>query len=337
MHVTLTVKNARRDENLEELFEREKDRIVRRLSRVPLDLVSLQCEIDLNPHLKEGYASLTLKLPTGKLNARGVGRTVLAALRDAVEDMLVELDRHRNRNRREQRSQKAYRLGVNGNGELDQLLEKIDAEQPADTAKIIRQTLGELYPFVRRQLTRHSEVLDRPECNSIDVADVVEEAVLRALSRQSERPADVPFDRWLFSCAYDVIVSEEDSLAERDGSVSLEDELAEKPLIEGPTSGEEIILDQIPATRFFADILPADGQRSPEDEMTGRDLRAALMHAIRHLPDASRRVLSLVALEGLEEREAARRLRCSEASVRDVMAGARIAVREELAARGFDT
>ncbi len=54
MHVTLTVKHARRDANLEELFEKEQKRIVKRLARVPLDLVSLHCEVDHNTHLKEG-------------------------------------------------------------------------------------------------------------------------------------------------------------------------------------------------------------------------------------------------------------------------------------------
>ncbi len=334
MHVTLTVKRARRDAKLDELFQREQERIVRRLGRLPGDLVTLQCEIDLNQHLKEGYASLTLSLPTGQLNARGVGGNVLSALRDAVDDLLVELDRHKERYRRERRQRKSLRHEVTG--DLSGLLERITAEEPADLAKVIHRTLGELYPFVRRELTRHCEVLDRPECGSIDVGDVVEETILTALSRRAEKPEDVPFDRWLFTCAYDVIVREEDALAERNGSVSLEEDLAEAVSREGPTSGEEIFLDGIQSTRFFADVVPSKHTRSPDVEADARDLHVALMKAIRHLPEPMRKVLSLVALHGQTEQEAARRLCCSEENVRSVMAEARTRVRAELVQRGFE-
>ncbi|MBI4878112.1 MAG: RNA polymerase sigma factor [Planctomycetes bacterium] len=334
MHVTLTMKRARRDAKFEELFEREQERIVRRLGRLPSDLVSLQCEIDLNQHLKEGYASLTLSLPTGKLNARGVGGNVLSALRDAVDDLLVELDRHKERYRRERRQRKSLRHEITG--DLHGLLERIVAEEPADMAKVIHKTLGELYLFVRRELTRHREVLDRPECAGIDVGDVVEETVLTALSRRAEKPEDVPFDRWLFTCAYEVIVREEDQLAERNGSVSLEQDIEEVAPREGLTSGEEIFLDGIQKTRFFADVVPSQCTRSPDVEADAKDLHVAVMKAIRHLPEPMRKVLSLVALHGLAEQEAARRLSCSEENVRSVMADARTRVRAELAERGFE-
>lgn len=336
MHVTLTVKHARRDDALEDLFEREKERIVKRLARVPLELVSLHCEIDLNPHLKEGYASLTLNLPAGKLNARGVGRNVLAALRDAVDDLLVELDRSRKKQQRERRSQRGF--GANGNGaeSLDELLARIEAQEPADQSRVIRKTLAELYPFVRRELSRHSEVLDRPECNAIDVADVVEESVLRALSSRDRKPDDVPFDRWLFTCAYEVILNEEQSLAERSGSVSLEDDVTPRPPNEGPTTGEEIYLDQVPRTRFFADVLPDGHERTPDAQLDGRNLQELVLQTIRQLPDGSRQILSMVAFDGIGESEAARRLHCSEEEIRTTMADARCAVRAELSAHGFD-
>ncbi len=103
MHVTLNVKHAVRNEALEKLFERERDRIVRRLARVPLDRVSLHCEIDRNVHQREAYSSLTLALPDRTWNARGVGVNVLSALRDGVAALLTELSRGLSRDRRTER------------------------------------------------------------------------------------------------------------------------------------------------------------------------------------------------------------------------------------------
>ena len=334
MHVTLTVKHARRDDSLEELFEREQQRIIRRLSRVPLDLVSLHCELDHNTHQKEAYASLTLNLPSDRLNARGTGGNVLAALRDAVEDLLVELDKSRKKHQRERRTEKEELW--NGNGALGQLMDQLEADHPKDLSKVIRQTLGELYPFVRKELSRHSKVLERPECDQIDVADVVEETILSALSRKLDKPVDVPFDRWLFTCAYDVIVKEEDALAEQAGQVSLEDDVTEPSPPEGPTTGEEIFLDRMSQGSFFADQLPDDHEREPDAELQGRDYQAAILQAIKQLPGESQEILSLVVLEGLGEREAAQRLKCSEQEVRTTVEGARDAVRAELNALGYD-
>ena len=333
MHVTLNVKNARRDASLDELLAREQERIAKRLSRVPLDLVSLQCEVDYNTRQKEGYASLTLNLPAGRLNARGQGANVLAALRDAVDDLLVGLDRQRKKHQRDRRAEREE--FKQGNGTIGRLMDRIEAEQPADLSKIIRQTLGELYPFVRKELTRHSQVLERPECDQIDVADVVEETVLRALSRRDRKPSDVPFDRWLFTCDYEVIVKEEDLLSDRAGGVSLEDEVEEKTSPEGPIGGEEIFLDRMSKGSFFADQLPNEQEREPTDALDGRDYQQAILQAVRHLPGDFRRILSLVALDGLGERETARRMNCSELSVRTAVENARVAVRAELAARGY--
>lgn len=334
MHVTLNVKHVRWDRSLEELFAREQERIVRRLARVPLELVSLHCEVDGNPHVREAYASLTLTLPAGPLNARGVGGNVLSAVRDAVDDLLVELERARKKNRRDERRPRNGR----SDGALEDFLDRLEAEEPTDVSREIRRTLGELYPFVRRELTRHSEVLERPECRSIDVSDVVEEAVLRALSTREQKPSDVPFDRWLFTCAYDVIMREEDALAARGGDVSL-DANVDGEAGDGSAGTDEVDLEEESAadTRYFADLLPGANGRATDDEVGGRDLRLALLQAIRHLPGESRKVVSLVALEGLEPRQAAARLRCSEHSVQTAMESARDAVRAELSARGYDT
>jgi hypothetical protein len=110
MHVTWNVKHAERDEALESLFVREQDRILRRLVRVPLDGVSLHCEIDRNLHVREAYASLTLALPDRTWNARGVGVNIPAALRDSVTELLVEMTRGLRQDRRAERKRRGKRV-----------------------------------------------------------------------------------------------------------------------------------------------------------------------------------------------------------------------------------
>jgi len=335
MHVTLTVKHARRDENLEQLFEKERERIVRRLARVPLDLVSLHCAVDLNPHRKEGYASLTLDLPDGQLNARGVGKNVLMALRQATEALLTELDRHRQDRRRNKRSRREFRTSLEQ--AVDASLDH--AETKEETSEIIRDTLPELREFVGKELSRHRKVLPLIDTSHIEVEEVIEESILQALSRRSEKPSDVPLDRWLITCAYDVVVREEERQASANGYRSLDDEATqEEPF------GDAEIDDPIQAWNpeggemvSFSDVLPSLTGRPPEDEANGRDLQRAVLQAIRHLPQDTRKVLSMVALQGMAEREAAMRLHLTEDAIRTAVARGRTAVRAELSSLGYDT
>ncbi len=334
MHSTLTVKHGHKDAELAALFERECARVEKRIANEPPDAVALSCVLDRNPHCQEAYASLTLRMSGCTLNAHGVGPVLQTALRDATDELLVELDRWRRHVRESERANSTRRM--TGGFDADLRVERVVRDDGHDDAlePVLRTALPELHRFVKKELDRHRAVLDRPELVAIDAADVVEEALLTALSSRASKPAEVPFDRWLLSCAYDVIVREEGRMRPR---ASLEDEVKVAAPIEGETSAEEIVLNGRDLdVRWLADSIRTD-VRSADEEACGRDVRLAALRAIRGLPGPSRRVLSLIALEGLDEIDAARRLRCTEDQVRSAVETAREAVRARLLGQGVLT
>lgn len=326
MHVTLNVKHADRSTDLEQLFQREQERITRRLGRTSLELVSIHCEVDRNTHQREAYASLTLNLPSGILNARGEGVNMLSALRHATDALLVELERHRHHARREQRSVVNSMAGSDA-------LDAGAGERADDRSHTIRRTLGELHGFVRRELSRHREVLGRPDLADVEVADVVEEAVLRALVTAGKRAGEVPFDRWLLSCAYDVVVDTEEELARRPAGASLDDEIADDPAQDDLDVTQEIL--QRPHAQSVADVLPsADGD--PDAEMNDRLLHETLFAILSELPAEQRDALTRVTVDGASEQDLARELGCSEAAIHARIESARGWMRSELQRLGYE-
>jgi RNA polymerase sigma factor (sigma-70 family) len=337
LHVTLNVKHGPKDEHLERLLEREKQRIVTRLGGELLERAALHCEVDRNVHRKEGYASLTLDLPSGSLNAHGKGRSHLVALRHAADALIAEIKKRRELRRESRRDASLRHVDLadlapatSGNGAVT------DASSfDPEVEQAIAATLPEVESFVERELARHSELFGAVDGPRIDVSDVVEEALLRAVATRGGKPADVPFDRYLISCAYDVLVAEEERLEGLRGAISLDSEpdLDVRPLQDGVDVIENT--DRFQDAEIFADLVPDARARGADVELLARDFRYAVMSAIRHLPPDERKVLSMVALEGLEPREAANRLRRAEDGVRALVEQARDAVRRELLAKGY--
>ena len=129
-----------------------------------------------------------------------------SALRHTTDALLSEIMRHRGQKRRLRERLRFADVGDE--------TETLDRER---RSRVIRRTMAELHRFVRIELLRHRELLARPELERLEVADIVEEAILRALATVDERPSDVPFDRWLLSCAYDVLVEREEEVDDRVG------------------------------------------------------------------------------------------------------------------------
>ncbi len=336
MHATMTVKHGRRDAELDRLFDRERERIERRLSHDSADAAVLHGVLDRNPHCQEAYASLTLRLGARTLNAHGVGPALAPALRDAADELLVEFDRWRRHVRANERANASRRVTESfESAELfDEWIGSPAADRGIDLDASVRRVLPELRRFVAKELARHVAVLDRPEFAQIEAADVVEEALVAALVSIESKPDDVPFDRWLFGFAYDALVREEERARPRE---SLEAKARAARSADGDTSGEEIVLAMTGAREDSDDDSPPGSSRGADEEAWGRDVRLAALRAIRELPDRSRRALSLIALEGLGESDAARRLHWTESEMHAALDHAREAVRVRLLGQGVLT
>lgn len=335
LHVTLTVKHGRKDENLERVFERARARIVARLTDEPLSSCALHAEVDLSAHRKEGYATLTLDLPSGAIAAHGKGRNHLIALRAAADALLNELARKREKRREREREAGSIRTRADEVNGVTRDLER-DLVDPVERERIA-SVLPELVEFARKEIARHEAELSLADEPRVDAEDVADDALLRALATRAQCPADVPFDRYVFGCAFDVIIEEAErrrTLA-REGSLESDAPVSRNGVATNHVDEIPDPLEEPPETVAFGEALADAKNRDGGTELIARDLRYAVMQSIRHLPADERRVLSMVALRGMPPREAARRLHRTEGEIASLMEQARADVRKELYARGY--
>lgn len=324
MHVTLNVKHARKDPSLMALLEREATRIVRHLGDVSPDLVSLHGEVEWNSPHREAHASLTLNHPRGALNARSVKGRVTSALKSAADALVTELDRRRNLGRRNLRGKpRAWENGLDHPRELD----------IAELDRSVRQAMGELRRFVQTELERHRKTRVYGDVPRLDVDDLVDDAVVRALATARECPKDVPFDRWLISSAYDVLVEREEEASLRNPSESLDDEVEVDPSEDDLDASEELV-EAPPRTRLVSDLLPSGDDRSEEVPSLER-IGEALREALAALPEVQR--AALIASHSSEEEllRFARERGLTPARAAEEAAAARQSIRERLRGVGF--
>jgi RNA polymerase sigma-70 factor (ECF subfamily) len=147
-------------------------------------------------------------------------------------------------------------------------------------------------------LRRYARALMR---NSADAEDLVQEALTRAVARADSFQAGTNLRAWLFTILHNVHVNQVRSKAARPQEVDVDD--VESKLVSPPRQEERVELRE-------------------------------MMRAIDELPEEQRKVLLLVALEGLKYDEVADMLGVPIGTVMSRLSRAREAVRAKLANEG---
>ncbi|CAO3350746.1 sigma-70 family RNA polymerase sigma factor [Azospirillum melinis] len=147
-------------------------------------------------------------------------------------------------------------------------------------------------------LRRYARALMR---NSADAEDLVQEALTRAVARADSFQAGTNLRAWLFTILHNVHVNQVRSKAARPQEVDVDD--VESKLVSPPRQEERVELRE-------------------------------MMRAVDELPEEQRKVLLLVALEGLKYDEVADMLGVPIGTVMSRLSRAREAVRAKLANEG---
>ncbi|MBY6261496.1 sigma-70 family RNA polymerase sigma factor [Azospirillum sp. 412522] len=147
-------------------------------------------------------------------------------------------------------------------------------------------------------LRRYARALLR---NSADAEDLVQEALTRAVARADSFQAGTNLRAWLFTILHNIHVNQVRSKAARPQEVDVDD--VESKLVSPPRQEERVELRE-------------------------------MMRAVDELPEEQRKVLLLVALEGLKYDEVADMLGVPIGTVMSRLSRAREAVRAKLANEG---
>jgi RNA polymerase sigma factor (sigma-70 family) len=212
--------------NLEKEIARQIDKIQSRLQVFRPELVHLKAVIEQSSGREGTEVSLNLRLPSGQLAADKKAPTPTAAIKIAFDDLIHQLNRHKDllrsshRWRRWRRGpQEAREPGV----PFEQTLASVRAATISvdDIGAYVNANLPRLERFVDRELYFRESEEERPG-DGLVASEVVNEVIARALG-DHDRPEKMTLEPWLYRLALEAIHEMTMRLNELQSSVRLED------------------------------------------------------------------------------------------------------------------
>jgi DNA-directed RNA polymerase specialized sigma24 family protein/ribosome-associated translation inhibitor RaiA len=253
---------------------------------------------------KEGTSvSLNLRLPSGQMAVQTSAPTPSAAVKTAFEDLLQQLNKHKDL----LRASHKWKRDRRGNATRPQTgVREVPFEQtlaavfaPTVSADDIRSyvnvNLARLNRFVEREIY-FREAQDGIPANSISKEEVIDEAIAAALGGGGEKPEKISLEPWLYRHALRAL----DELSRTDESngnaVHLEDS-ARLPNVKG--SDEPSLQFHQPDESMTGETVIADSRIStPEQILASDELLRLIASSLRDLGSGPREAFILHAVEG---------------------------------------
>jgi RNA polymerase sigma factor (sigma-70 family) len=286
------------------------EKLQKRLQVFRPELVHLKGMLEeLSP--REGTAvSLNLRLPSGQMAVQKTAPTATAAVKGAFEDLLQQLNKHKEILRASHKWQRGRRGDATRQGAQvrEVPFEKTLAAvfPPTISADDVRSyvniNLARLDRFVEREIF-FREVQGNISPDSISKEEVIDEAIASALGDGQEKPEKLALEPWLYRQALRALdeLSRED---ETNGSAVHLEESARRPNVRG--SDEPELQFHQPDESFTGASVIADSRVStPEQIMASDELLRLIASALRDLGAGPREAFILHAIEGFTVEEIA--------------------------------
>jgi RNA polymerase sigma factor (sigma-70 family) len=255
---------------------------------------------------REGTSvSLNLRLPSGQMAAQTKAPTAAAAVKSAFEDLLQQLNRHKDLLRsthkwtRRQKDASARRnLSVPFEDTLAVVFPAtVSAE---DVRSYVNVNLSRLERFVEREIY-FRETADQVVPDSISKEEVIDETIAAALGGDPEKPGREKPERlalepWLYRLALDALDELSRPEGTNGGAVRLE-QSARKPNVKG--SDEPELQFHQPDEMITEETIIADGRVATPEQIVGSDeMMRLIASALRDVRPAHREAFILHAIEG---------------------------------------
>lgn len=313
MNVHLTVQ-VPRSRDLNETMDRFQRKLEPLLFAFQPELVQLQGRL-LRHSSREGVrCSLNLHLPTGQLSSEDGAATAQAAFRAASEELVRQLQKHKQR-LRETRSRPA--AGLSRRHEAP-----AGGESPASLGAYFGAHHAQVLAFVQRQIKLRERLGELP-AGRLEPEEVMNEVVLAALQAKPDAAA-LNRGRWLLLLAAAAIRKLAKAYAPRQHGVEMRS--LDQPVAPGATSsddagdGEESLELQDVVSSSHAD---------PEQTALAAEAMDRLAAALARIPREFRHDLVLYLLEGFRPQELAQVSGRHEAEVRAALEQAQQALRQQ--------
>ena len=253
---------------------------------------------------REGTSvSLNLRLPSGQMAAQTSAPTAAAAVKSAFEDLLQQVNKHKEILRASHKWQRGRR---GDSTRLDPKVSEVPFEQtlaavnpPVVSADDIRSyvnvNLARLERFVEREIY-FREARDEVPPDTLTKEEVIDETIAAALGDGQEKPERLSLEPWLYRLALRAL----DDLSRTDESnsnaVCLEE--SARPRNVKASDEPELQFHQPDESITGETVIPDHRVATPEQIMASDEMLRLIASALRDLGAGPREAFILNAIEG---------------------------------------
>jgi DNA-directed RNA polymerase specialized sigma24 family protein len=305
VHVSYRLQKA---PSVEKDVQHQIEKLQKRLQVFRPDLVHLKGMVE-DVSAKEGTSvSLNLRLPSGQMAVNKKAPTAEAAIKTAFEDLLQQLNKHKEILRASHKWQRGRRGNATRQGapvEEVPFEETLAAVFPPtissdDVRSYVNANLARLDRFVEREIYfREAQETIAPD--SISKEEVIDEAIAAALMEGQDKPEKLALEPWLYRQALRAL----DKLSHADetngNAVHLEDS-ARRPNVKG-SDEPELQFHQPDESITGETVIPDSRVSTPEQIMASDELLRLIATSLRDLGSGPREAFILHAIEGFSVEE----------------------------------
>jgi DNA-directed RNA polymerase specialized sigma24 family protein/ribosome-associated translation inhibitor RaiA len=290
---------------VEKDIQHQIEKLRKRLQVFRPELVHLKGMVEEASGREGTSVSLNLRLPSGQMAAQTAATTASAAVKTAFEDLLQQLNKHKELlrsthkwTRRQNNDSRRKTIGVPFENTLAVVFPAtVSAE---DVRSYVNVNLSRLERFVEREIY-FRETADQVVPDSISKEEVVDETIAAALGGDGEnsgreKPERLALEPWLYRLALDALDQLSRPEGTNGGAVRLE-ESARKPNVRA--SDEPELQFHQPDESITEETIIADDRVATPEQIVGSDEMVRLIaSALRDVRRDHREAFILHAVEG---------------------------------------
>lgn len=288
--------------DLEQQINHSVEKLGRRLQVFRPDLIHLHAIVEERAGHAGFDVRFDLRLPSGDIAARQQAKQVDAAIRGALDDLLQQIGKHKDRLRAQHQWPNRRRTGKPREVSQVPFEETVAAVQPPivsddDISSYVNANLPRLQRFVEREL-RFRENNGELRPYQLSSREVISEAIANALGHD-DKPEKLALEPWLYRLSLRAIHDLTHRTSEDDESVHLEDlpRGRESHLSQG--SDEPILQFHQPDESITEEnIIPNRGVATPEESAASDEMIRMIEAALLGTKPEDREALLLYGIEG---------------------------------------
>ncbi len=276
------------------------EKLRKRLQVFRPELVHLKGMVE-EVSVREGTSvSLNLRLPSGQMAVQAKASTAAAAVKNAFDDLLQQVNKHKELLRsthkwpRRQNDSSARR---NSSVPFEQTLAAVFPATVSsdDVRSYVNVNLSRLERFVEREIY-FRETSDLVAPDSVSKEEVIDETIAAALGDGQEKPERLALEPWLYHLAMQAL----DQLSRPDQSNGHAVHLGDSARRQNVKASDEAELQfHQPDEAITEETIIADGRVSTPEQIVGSDeMMRLIASALRDIIPAHREAFILHAIEG---------------------------------------